>query len=93
MKQETSELALQIAQRHVETTKTVGAIRLAKNVDAELQEVRETLEGLQTFWLDQGDDSPVEWHWCDPDADCGDECSRARALWAKLQIGGHQERG
>ena len=35
-----SRLALQICQRHLETTVTVGAKRLAANVDAELRELR-----------------------------------------------------
>lgn len=57
-----------------------------EDVDGKLAEVREVLEGLQTFWIDQGDETPVEWHWCDPDTDCADECQRARALYEKLVI-------
>jgi hypothetical protein len=44
-----SKLALQIAQRHCETIQTVGALRLASNVDTELAEVREVLDGLIEF--------------------------------------------
>lgn len=50
----------------------------------DIEEAREVIEGLQTFWIDQGDSNPVEWHWCDPDTDCSDECQRTRALLERL---------
>jgi hypothetical protein len=76
-----SEFALKLTERHFETTKTIGAQRLADNVDAELQEVREALELLQNLpyqkpscfcrvkWVDGEHDGP---------------CQRARALMEKL---------
>lgn len=81
-----SRLALQIAQRHCETTQTVGALRLASNVDTELAEVREVLGGLR--YLDDC--------WCTSHVE-GDmprredahdrKCQRARSLYEKLSCG------
>lgn len=39
-----SEFALAVAQRNKETTQTVGALRLANDVDSELQEVRKVVK-------------------------------------------------
>jgi hypothetical protein len=80
-----SELALAIAKRNKETTETVGALRLANDADAELQEVREVLDGLSTSVIDDG--SSVETHWCNPEEDCTDDCQRARQLAERLRVG------
>lgn len=78
-----SRFALQVVQRHCETTQTVGSMRLADNVDLELQEVREVLALLQNLpystppcfcrvkWRVGGHDGP---------------CQRARALTEQLGV-------
>lgn len=75
-----SELALQIAQRHLETTVTVGASRLASNVDAELSEVREALDGLSAWGTDG------RRCWCPVVLEPHDDiCQRTRELYEKLR--------
>ena len=88
-----SEFALAIAKRNKETIETVGALRLANDADAELQEVREVLPLLATkcYASFKG-----EFCWCrsptfatKPEGDRHDtECRRTRALYQRLRIGG-----
>jgi hypothetical protein len=73
-----SELALAIAKRNKETTETVGALRLANDADAELEEVRDILLRLQSSrdcWC------VANWR----GAHDG-RCERARALYERLRI-------
>jgi hypothetical protein len=78
-----SEFALQVAQRYCETTQTVGAKRLAGNVDAELAEVREVLDVTRRR---ASPDGPC---WCKsylPTLGHTEDCQRARALYERLEI-------
>jgi hypothetical protein len=68
-----SKFALDVVQRHCETTQTVGSMRLADNVDLELQEVREVLDGLLGEVETEGDDQ-------------SELCQRARDLLSKLEV-------
>jgi hypothetical protein len=80
-----SQLALQVAERHFETTKTIGAQRLADNVDAELQEVRHVLDGLMVRqW---SNNTPIMC-WCDAvgDGEHNEPCQRARQLAERLRV-------
>jgi hypothetical protein len=70
-----SEFALQIARRHCDTTVTVGSMRLAHNVDAELQEVRDVL-----FEVIREHDDPMSEYGCTTHT-----CQRARDLMEKLK--------
>ncbi len=66
---------------HIKVLKK-GAMHIA---DAELQEVRFVLLGLQTSVIDLGDH--IENHWCNPDGDnCNNICERARALLERLRV-------
>lgn len=53
---------------------------LAHMVDGE---IREVLEGLQTFQMNLGSEG-TERHWCKPEGGCDVHCQRARALMEKL---------
>ena len=84
-----SELALAIAKRNKETTETVGALRLANDVDAELQEVREVLDLFEEEWMTPHD-YEHEIGVVPNDAEC-DQCDlskRARALIQQLRVDG-----
>ena len=81
-----SELALQIAQRNKETTETFGALGLANDADAELQEVREVLNGLRTWFETDGSYGTI--HWCNPDEAHGPDCERAQRLHQRLRVDG-----
>jgi hypothetical protein len=79
-----SKFALQVAERHFETTKTIGAQRLADNVDAALQEVWAVLEGLRNShgcWCHATEEYEFK-----PPFVCGEQCQRARALMEKLEL-------
>jgi hypothetical protein len=54
-------------------------------IDAELHDVREVLEGLQTFQMNLGSEA-TERHWCQPSGGCNAHCQRARALMEKLEL-------
>lgn len=59
---------------------------LAELVDAELQEVRQVLEGLSTWIQSDGEAGTLTSHWCTVEDGCGAACQRARALMEKLEI-------
>lgn len=74
-----SKLALQICQRHLETTVTVAAARLAANADAELHEVRDVLNDLKRHLFEtnaSGRGTPTTKRLE----------QRVRALWLELQV-------
>jgi hypothetical protein len=78
-----SEMALAIAMRNKGTTETVGALRLANDADAELQEVREVLDELR--WQT----AEAEPCWCRVRVNgIHDEtCQRTGQLAERLRVG------
>jgi hypothetical protein len=63
-------------------TETAG---IAKQLDVELHEVREVLDGLQTFQMNLGSEG-TERHWCQPNGGCNSWCQRARELRKRLEV-------
>jgi len=76
-----------------ETMSLVDAIEYIRNDEAhaaalaELQEVREVLEGLQTFQMNLSSEG-TERHWCQPNGGCNSWCQRAGKLMERLEVNG-----
>jgi hypothetical protein len=84
-----SQLALAIAKRNKETTDTVGALRLATDADAELQEVRKVLDLFEEEWMTPHDhEHEIEFLPKDVECDQCDLSKRARALIRRLRVDG-----
>lgn len=68
----------------------IGHSFMASNYDDQaivdaLAPVRECLEGLQTHFLDLGDDEPQERHWCEIADECSPACLKAQEVWKSLE--------
>lgn len=83
-----SAIALAIAKRNKETTATVGALRLANDADAELQDVRECLYELAERYADGRRNSLC---WCrtpnwDSTKPHEETCQRTRQIAERLEV-------